>query len=108
MSGRRATPWRRRDRALGLKAIRLSLIGGATGVPEPRPVYLTRMVIRLTDAAGIPHDIAFRQEVVGLEPRPQRLASFGLLGRDCLAGMRFVYDGPSGAFALLRDGEPES
>jgi hypothetical protein len=93
----------RTARALGLKAVRLDLIGGATGQPESRPVYLTQMIVRLLDAAGRSFDVAFRQEIVGMEPRSQRGAGFGLIGRDYLANMRFMYDGPRGAFALIRD-----
>jgi hypothetical protein len=97
----------RTPRALGHEPDYFTLIVGATGEPETLPVYRMEMIVRMVDAAGISHDVAFRQTVVGLEPRPYRVAGFGLLGRDYLTRMRFAYDGLRGAFSLIRDEEPE-
>lgn len=95
----------RTPQALGHRPSHYTLIGGATGVPRSLPVYRMQMIVRLADADGLSHEVAFGQEIVGMEPRPHRGADFGLLGRDNLAYMRFVYDGPRGAFSLLLDGE---
>ncbi|HZM00526.1 MAG TPA: hypothetical protein VFD43_09775 [Planctomycetota bacterium] len=92
--------------ALGHKPVRLASIGGATGRPESRPVYLMELTLRFTDGAGTSHHVTMDQEVVGLEPQPQRAPGFGLLGRDCLARMRFIYDGPLGAFSLILAARP--
>ena len=96
----------RTARALGHEPAYFTLIGGATGDPELRPVYRMEMVVRLLDWAGRSHDVGFRQEIVGLEPRPQRGAAFGLIGRDYLANMHFLYDGRRGSFTLLFDQDP--
>jgi hypothetical protein len=96
----------RTARALGYEPVRLAHIGGSTGSPEPLPVYVMEMTIRFVDEDGRTHDVTTSLDVVGFDPRPQRGTAFGLLGRDCLARMRFVYDGPRGAFSLIADDPP--
>lgn len=93
----------RTARRLGHEPDYFTLIGGAIGTPESRPVYQMEMMIRLRDAAGMPHDVSFRQEIVGLQTSPERGLGFGLIGRDALSSLRFVYDGPRGAFSLTQD-----
>ena len=89
--------------ALGVAAVRKTLIGGISGRPEARLVYRMDLLVRMLDEAGALHEIVTRQDIVGMHLRPEREAGFGLLGRDYLVGMRFVYDGPRGAFALLTE-----
>ena len=98
----------RTSRALGHEPDYYTQIVGATGEPESLPVYGMEMIVRMVDAADIAHDVTFRLAIVGLEPRPHRVAGFGLLGRDYLAGLRFAYDGPRGVFTLVADSRPEN
>lgn len=93
----------RTPKALGYDPVSYTMIGGATGAPKSLPVYRMEMLVRMFDGGGRAHDVAIGQDVVGMEPRPHRRADFGLLGRDYLAKMRFIYDGPRGAFSLIRD-----
>jgi len=93
----------RTPQALGHSPSHYTLISGATGAPEARPVYQMEMLVRFADASGKASDVVFPQEVVGLQPLFQRGSHFGLLGRDYLTPMRFVYDGPRGAFSLIMD-----
>ena len=93
----------RTPRSLGQSPSHYTLISGATGDPEKRPVYQMEMLVRFADAGGRARDVVSLQEVVGLQPIFQRDSQFGLLGRDYLARMRFVYDGPRGAFSLISD-----
>ena len=90
----------RTPRILGHSPSHYTLISGATGDPETRPVYKMEMIVRLS-GDGESRDVTFRQEVVGLQPIFQREIHFGLLGRDYLASMQFLYDGPGGAFSLI-------
>lgn len=55
------------------------------------------MIVGMLDGDRISHDVVFGQELVGMAPRPRRGADCGRLGRDHLAQMRSVYDGPRGA-----------
>ena len=98
----------RTAQGLGHEPAHYTAIEGATGRPVMRPVYRMEMIVRLLDEAGASHDVTFRQEIVGLQPRPLRGSAFGLIGRDCLARLRFAYDGPRGVFTLIADPRPES
>ena len=92
----------RTPKALGYKPDFYTTISGATGAPKSLPVYRMTMIVRMIDGDGMSHDVAFTQDIVGVDPRPHRGADFGLLGRDYLANMRLIYDGPRGLFSLVR------
>ena len=98
----------RTPRALGYTPAFYTTISGATGTPKSLPVYQMTMIVRMIDSNGTFHDLAVSQDIVGIDPRPHRGADFGLLGRDYLANMRLIYDGPRGAFSLTADARHSS
>lgn len=98
----------RTPRALGYTVAFYTTISGATGAPKSLPVYQMTMIVRMIDSNGTFRDLAVSQDIVGIDPRPHRGADFGLLGRDYLANMRLIYDGPRGAFSLTADARHSS
>jgi predicted aspartyl protease len=79
---------------LGMVRVRMDRIRGATGMSARAP--LSRVHLALAGVAT-----TFDVNVVALSREDGECD--GLLGRDVLAHLKFVYDGPRGAFALSVD-----
>lgn len=91
---------------LGLQPTRMQDGLGAAG-KHRNPVFLARLVIRITDpVTELTHHFAWEQEVEGISElhtfaapltlQGQRVPVSGLLGRDILRHARIHYDGPTG------------
>lgn len=82
----------------GMVRTRVDGVLGATGAAVRAPVYRVHLAI---DMLGTTFDL----DVVALV-RDEGECD-GLLGRDVLAHLRFVYDGPAGVFTLATPSEQE-
>lgn len=80
--------------ALGMVRTRMDRVRGATGAPARAPVYRAHLAIL---AIGTTFDV----DVLALVREDEDCD--GLLGRDVLAHLRFLYDGPRGTFELQRE-----
>jgi predicted aspartyl protease len=79
---------------LGMVRTRMDRVRGATGAPARAPVYRAHLAI---EVIGTTFDV----DVLALVRESDDCD--GLLGRDVLAHLRFVYDGPRGIFELRRE-----
>ena len=80
--------------ALGMVRTRMDRVRGATGAPARAPVYRAHLAILAIDTT-------FDVDVLALVREDDDCD--GVLGRDVLAHLRFVYDGPRGTFELQRE-----
>jgi hypothetical protein len=88
---------------LRLSPIRYQEIEGVGGRVDS-PVYRLQFVIGASDHAGRSGLMTFSSDVVAMPSPPTdtvRRPHVGLIGRDFLRHIRFVYDGPSGTFELI-------
>lgn len=88
---------------LGLRPIRYQEIEGVGGRVDS-PVYRLQLAIHASDAARRDGWMTFSSDVVAMPSPPTdtaRRPHVGLIGRDFLRHIRFVYDGPSGSFELI-------
>lgn len=79
---------------LGLVRTRMDRVRGATGMAARAPVYRVHLAIDLVATT-------FDVDVLALVREDDDCD--GLLGRDVLAHLRFIYDGPRGTFELMRE-----
>lgn len=84
---------------LGLVPIRFQPMVGVSQKPELCPVYLMSVSIGMSDGTNTGF-AAFETEVIGMASPPRPQGHQGLLGRDFLRHMRFVYNGPTGTFEV--------
>lgn len=83
---------------LGLVPVRFIPMIGVSQKPELSPVYRMSLTLRMSDALGSAVDLRFSTDMVGMPSPPQPAEHRGLIGRDFLMHVRFVYHGPTGDF----------
>ena len=87
---------------LGLKPIRFMPLTGVSGKAEMRPVYRMAIAIMMADSSGTNQGPAiFTADVVGVPSPETPQVHKGLLGRDFLMHVRFVYEGQKGEFQII-------
>jgi hypothetical protein len=92
---------------LGLVPLRFQEIEGVGGVIVDCPVYRLMIELGVGDRAGNHGRVYFLSDIVAVEPAGQvERLHVGLLGRDFLSHVRFVYDGPKGEFAIIDERAP--
>lgn len=95
---------------LRLKPLRLTPIIGVSQKPMDCPVYRMQMQIKMADGSGRERAVAFVADIVGMPSSNESIGQHqGLIGRDFLRYVKFVYDGPTGSFEIIdRTTEPPS
>lgn len=86
--------------ALQLKPIRFDSMVGVSQVPEDCPVYRACIVIGYQSKKGQDAHGIFEADIVGMRSPTRPMTHVGLLGRDFLRYVRFVYNGPTGSFDI--------
>ena len=86
---------------LGLNPLRYASFVGVSQKSEKYPVYRVTISIAMEDEKKRRAVVAFTSDVAGV-PSPTFSAEHqGLIGRDFLQHVRFVYDGPKGQFEII-------
>jgi hypothetical protein len=84
---------------LGLLPIRFEQMVGVSQKAESCPVYLMSISMNVREGHILNH-ATFHSEIVGMNSPAQPQKHAGLLGRDFLSHVKFIYRGPAGRFDL--------
>ncbi len=86
--------------ALGISPLRMASVVGVNQKPEEHPVYRMGMVLGMEGRGG--KDTArviFEADFIATPSSPHQHS--GLIGRDFLQHVKFIYDGPTGTFEII-------